>query len=160
MAESTDGQKSCSGQRTVVVAIDESEDAEYAFDFYIQNVKREEDSVVLVTVPEYHGIFNSSILFSDPATVAVLVKEEQKRIQYILQKYTKKMQNANIGGKLREDVGKIGETILSVAREENANLIVVGSRGLGKVRRTILGSVSDYCLHHSTVPVLICRMEA
>ncbi|OWF49650.1 hypothetical protein KP79_PYT16324 [Mizuhopecten yessoensis] len=69
------------------------------------------------------------------------------------------MQNANIGGKLREDVGKIGETIVSVAQEENANLIVIGSRGRGKIRRTILGSVSDYCLHHANVPVLICRME-
>ncbi|XP_033748884.1 universal stress protein YxiE-like [Pecten maximus] len=148
-----------SGQRTVVVAIDESEHAEYAFDFYIENVRRAQDTVVLVTVPEYHSIFNGSILFTDPATVAVLVKEEEKRIQQILQKYTRKMRDANIGGKLREDVGKAGETILSVAQEENASLIVVGSRGIGKIRRTILGSVSDYCLHHSTVPVLICRME-
>ncbi|OWF48656.1 hypothetical protein KP79_PYT16196 [Mizuhopecten yessoensis] len=59
MAEPTDGQKSCSGQRTVVVAIDESEHAEHAFDFYVQNVKKPGDSVVLVTVPEHQSIFNS-----------------------------------------------------------------------------------------------------
>ena len=52
--------------------------------------------------------------------------------------------------------GKVGEAIVTAAKEEKAALIVVGTRGMGKVRRTILGSVSDYILHHSHVPVLIC----
>ncbi len=36
-------------------------------------------------------------------------------------------------------------------------MIVTGSRGMGKVRRTILGSVSDYLVHHSICPVVVCR---
>ena len=52
---------------------------------------------------------------------------------------------------------KPGEGILKVAREENAALVVTGTRGLGKFRRTLLGSVSDYLVHHSDVPVLVCR---
>ena len=35
----------------------------------------------------------------------------------------------------------------------------MGTRGLGTVRRTILGSVSDYVLHHAHCPVCICRQE-
>jgi len=35
--------------------------------------------------------------------------------------------------------------------------IVVGTRGLGSVRRTILGSVSDYVVHHAHCPVIVCR---
>ncbi|RUS88607.1 hypothetical protein EGW08_003633 [Elysia chlorotica] len=35
----------------------------------------------------------------------------------------------------------------------------VGTRGLGKFRRTMLGSVSDYILHHAHVPVLVCRLK-
>lgn len=63
-----------------------------------------------------------------------------------------------IDGKFRTGGGKPGEAILKIAREENATLIVTGTRGLGKIRRTVLGSVSDYVIHHSPVPVLVCRM--
>ena len=52
---------------------------------------------------------------------------------------------------------KPGELIVHTSNEEKAMMIVVGCRGLGKVRRTILGSVSDYVLHHATCPVFICR---
>ncbi|KAK0064153.1 universal stress protein isoform X2, partial [Biomphalaria pfeifferi] len=47
--------------------------------------------------------------------------------------------------------------IVEYAKKINATLIVMGSRGLGKLRRTILGSVSESVLHHSEVPVLICK---
>merc|ERR1719394_2365613 len=36
-------------------------------------------------------------------------------------------------------------------------MVVVGTRGTGKVRRTILGSVSDYLVHHAHCPVVVCR---
>lgn len=46
-----------------------------------------------------------------------------------------------------------------MANREKAVYVVVGSRGLGKIRRTFLGSVSDYVLHHSLVPVIVCKNE-
>lgn len=46
---------------------------------------------------------------------------------------------------------------MKAAEEAHAQLVIVGSRGHGKVRRTLLGSVSDYVLHHSHVPVIVCR---
>ena len=52
---------------------------------------------------------------------------------------------------------KPGETIVDTATKEHATLIVTGTRGMGAVRRTLLGSVSDYVLHHAHCPVLVCR---
>lgn len=50
-----------------------------------------------------------------------------------------------------------GEGIVQAAKEIHASFIVTGTRGLGKVRRTILGSVSDYILRHAPMPVVVCR---
>lgn len=37
-----------------------------------------------------------------------------------------------------------------VAKRENAVLIILGSRGQSRVRRSLLGSVSDYVVRHAT----------
>ncbi|PAA45915.1 hypothetical protein BOX15_Mlig015031g1 [Macrostomum lignano] len=48
-----------------------------------------------------------------------------------------------------------GQALVAIATEEDASLIVVGNRGIGALRRTFLGSVSDYVLHHAHRPVAI-----
>ena len=51
---------------------------------------------------------------------------------------------------------KPGEAICAVAEREDPFLIVVGMRGQSVVRRTILGSVSDYVVKHSVnIPTLV-----
>ena len=51
-----------------------------------------------------------------------------------------------------------GEAIVSEAEKEGAVLVVTGTRGLNTLRRTVLGSVSDYVLHHAKCPVMVCKL--
>ena len=52
-----------------------------------------------------------------------------------------------------------GEAIVQVAKEEKCCYVVMGTRGLGTVRRTIMGSVSSYVVHHAHCPVMICPYD-
>jgi len=52
-----------------------------------------------------------------------------------------------------------GESIVDLAIQEQVSMVVMGTRGLGTIRRTILGSVSDYVLHHVHCPVAVCRHQ-
>jgi nucleotide-binding universal stress UspA family protein len=49
------------------------------------------------------------------------------------------------------------EAILEVARAQNADLIVVGSRGLSGLQRFLLGSVSAKVSEHAQCSVMIVR---
>jgi nucleotide-binding universal stress UspA family protein len=53
--------------------------------------------------------------------------------------------------------GSPAEAILELARNRDADLIVVGSRGLGTVKGALLGSVSSTIVHHAGRPVLVAR---
>lgn len=51
--------------------------------------------------------------------------------------------------------GEVAHEILDVAEAERAEIIVVGRRGLGQMRETLFGSVSQKVLHHAHCTVAI-----
>ena len=53
--------------------------------------------------------------------------------------------------------GDIADEILDVAEAEKAGILVLGRRGLGRVRETLLGSVSQKVLHHADCTVVIVK---
>jgi len=55
------------------------------------------------------------------------------------------------------EYGEEGRTIVSFAQKNNFNLIVIGSRGMGKVKELFLVSTSNYVVHSSKIPVLIVK---
>ena len=53
--------------------------------------------------------------------------------------------------------GEAGQGIVAAAEAERADLIVVGTRGLDRAGRFLLGSVSDYVVYNSNCPVLVAH---
>jgi nucleotide-binding universal stress UspA family protein len=53
--------------------------------------------------------------------------------------------------------GDPADALLHVADEQNADLIVVGSKGMTGAKRFLLGSVPDKISHHASCSVLIVR---
>ncbi|CAN5893291.1 universal stress protein [soil metagenome] len=67
-----------------------------------------------------------------------------------------------MGGKIsgvHARTGRPDAEIVRVAEELETGLVVIGSRGLGPVRRAVLGSVSRSVVHHAHGPVLVVRSE-
>ena len=57
----------------------------------------------------------------------------------------------------RLEEGVPSEMICSVAQEVQADLIVMGARGVGQIQELVLGSVSHRVLTHAPCPVLIIK---
>lgn len=52
---------------------------------------------------------------------------------------------------------KIGSTIVKFSSHNKFDLIVIGSRGLSSRMERFLGSVSNYVIHNSKIPVVLVR---
>jgi nucleotide-binding universal stress UspA family protein len=56
-------------------------------------------------------------------------------------------------------VARPDQGILAIGEDVGTGLIVLGSRGLGGVKRALMGSVSDSVVRHAHCPVLVVRKE-
>jgi nucleotide-binding universal stress UspA family protein len=50
-----------------------------------------------------------------------------------------------------------GFDIIRFSKNHKNDLIVIGARGLGAIKETFLGSVSNYVLHKSKIPILVVK---
>lgn len=64
-----------------------------------------------------------------------------------------------IPGEIHTEVleGSPAEAILDVARARKSDLIIIGSRGLGRLAGALVGSQSQKVVQHAPCPVLIVR---
>ncbi len=56
-------------------------------------------------------------------------------------------------------VGNPVEVLIHTAEQDDAQMLVVGSRGQGGFKRLLLGSVSEQCATHAHCPVVIIHPE-
>ncbi|MES1914600.1 MAG: hypothetical protein MHM6MM_006652 [Cercozoa sp. M6MM] len=151
-------------QRTIVIAVDGSENANDAVTWYIEQHLKEGDKVVLVTaiVPDNALPFLAPV--GEAAAAAALAdaaramqKEAEQEGQRILAQLSRKFADLPVDCIGRVVSGDARHAIIEQVEQSQASLLVIGSRGRGAVARTLLGSVSDFCLHHVTVPVAVIR---
>jgi nucleotide-binding universal stress UspA family protein len=108
-----------------------------------------------------HVALLPSFVIDGPGTVGYdrgLHEKLEEEAREVLRKLTWRVKVAGaavVGAHLR--TGKVAEEIVDLAEELQADLIVVGSRGRGGIRRTLMGSVSDSVVRHAHCPVMVVR---
>jgi len=101
---------------------------------------------------------NVNPLVKEPksSNVEDTIVHARKTGKALIEKYEEKLQKHQIQGSVHSEFSTSpGELILSSVNRYKGTQIVMGSRGLGVIRRSILGSVSHYVLDHTHVPITI-----
>ena len=144
----------------ILLATDSSEEAELALSTAIDLANSTNSQLHVVTVgpwnpdPSYAS-HEASLRWETYEQVSEAIGKEA---QEILDNQVRKIEEG--GGTVQEAHlrrGRKDEEIVRVAEEIGAGLIVMGSRGLGGMRRALMGSVSDSVLRHAHCPVLVVR---
>jgi nucleotide-binding universal stress UspA family protein len=71
---------------------------------------------------------------------------------------TKVFKGKQIQTQVKVEYGDAGISICETAEQEGCSLIVVGSHKKSSLQTLFMGSVSNYVLHHSEIPVVVIRM--
>ena len=149
----------------VLVPTDGSENAERAVRFSAQVADRRQQAEVTVVFVHLLVSPPSSVGMQTPAPeqhLHDLSDEERARAQEIVDRAAEEVSglvtspDVTVTGRVVID-SQIDEGILRVAEETNADIIVVGTRGLSPLRGAIMGSVSHSLIEKARCPVLVVK---
>ena len=140
---------------TILLATDGSEEALLASTTAADLAEKTNSELHVLTVGPDYPLYE---LPEHPAEFEDVLRENRRRAKEVLEQQAKRIEESGVSVKethLRE--GRADEEIVEVAEEIGAGLIVMGSRGYGRLRRALLGSVSDVVVRHAHCPVTIVR---
>jgi nucleotide-binding universal stress UspA family protein len=154
-------------QRTVVLAVDDSETARHAFDWAVSNLlNKEHDHLRLIHVQPFHEVTDviASAEMAVPVYSAGKVREDSLNIA---RKYAKICKETGILN-FKEDIiledGSAGAAIceyiegMKKESKEQQITLVLGSRELGFFGRAFIGSTSEHCVRHCSCPVVVVKL--
>ena len=110
------------------------------------------------TGSELHVVHVGEFLPTVLAQTEVEPAHLEREAQQLLDEQVRRIEEA--GGTVKEAhlrLGRADEEIVDLAHSLDAGLIVMGSRGRGRIRRALMGSVSDSVVRHAPCPVTIIR---
>lgn len=144
----------------ILVANDGSKTAEKAMDFAFDLAEKYLADVLVVSVFDVNStsLDVSEMLFAPVGTTKYL-EELETFYENILEAAIKKAKRINKNLKVTKKLltGRAADKIVETANDENVDLIVIGSRGLGGIKEIFLGSVSDRVADETKCPVLIVK---
>ncbi|KAI9328308.1 hypothetical protein DFJ73DRAFT_126441 [Zopfochytrium polystomum] len=145
--------------RVVAVAVDDSANSEYALEWAIKNVLRPSDLCVLLNVRSYAAASGPYAAFYADFSEFIITAEEHYRIQShnLLKAYVRELKRHHLPVRA---IALRGDARMELSRkvdELKADLLIMGSRGRGLIKRALLGSVSDYCMRTVHCPVLVVK---
>lgn len=157
------------GFRRILVALDRSSQAPFVFEQALEQAQHQKSELLLLhaihSEPEAPaGSFMGLGTIADVDTYGALKRLHHERIQKEirlaegwLNTYQQQAIANGITTKVDCRAGEPSLLICELAQTWNADLIVIGRRGNQGIREVILGSVSNYVVHHAACSVLIVQ---
>jgi nucleotide-binding universal stress UspA family protein len=145
----------------IILATDGSKDADLALSTAVDiaNSTSSELHVITVAPGTPDPAYGSHELGFHWESYQEALEAVRKDAQEIIDEQVRKAEGASgtvAGAHLRTGERR-DQAIVQLADELGAGLIVMGSRGLGGIRRALMGSVSDSVVRHAHCPVMVVR---
>jgi len=143
----------------ILLASDGSREAQLAARTAAELANSTNSELHLIIVPD--STYHTHELRSRYETYEEALEAVKGETQKVLDEQVQKVEEA--GGSVKEAHPRIDkppdQAIIHLAEELGVGLIVMGSRGLGGVRRALMGSISDSVVRHAHCAVMIVRPE-
>jgi len=145
------GNEGRTGRMPIVVGVDGSEGARRALRWAANEAAVRRDELTLVFAWERPQAYAPLGLGAYPVDPEPIEGAAQSMLDGFVQEARELAPDVHVGGLLVE--GPPAGALLDAAR--SADLLVVGSRGLGGFRSLLLGSISHQVVQHAPCPVVI-----
>lgn len=137
--------------KKILVSLDGSALAEAALPHAQALARDEEAEIILLRVSVDPA---AEFSFSDPSIANNIIEEMEAETLAYMQSARGKLQRAGFRASFLIRQGPVAETILEVASEIPADVIVMSTHGRSGMKRWLLGSVADRVVTHSAIPVM------
>ena len=144
------------------VCIDGSDHSIETMQWYLSNYHRPDDTIGLLHALQIPSLRSMGIVAGGSIAMETKAHENIRKMKdaanQVMQKFAAVCKENNVTYKLllcEHESESCGEMICKTAKENNADVVVLGQRGLSEFSRSLLGSTSDYVLHNSSIPVVV-----
>lgn len=142
--------------KKILLPIDGSDTSLKAARYAVKIAKQEKAQIVCIhaiDAPAYLSEYRTGLLLPS-------YHEEAKKLAEVwLGKVTEiaRRESVDVKTDIVRDVVSVVDTIVNYALNENADLIILGTRGRTGLKRFLLGSVANGVVLHAHCPVLVVR---